>query len=38
MKFTCLSDCVYCFYCYFAVIIFFKCFTVDGCDESLVYI
>ena len=31
MKFTCLSDCVYCFCCYFAVIIFFKRFTVDGC-------
>ena len=30
MKFTCLSDCVYCFCCYFAVIIFFKRFTVDG--------
>ena len=38
MKFTCLSDCVYCFCCYFTVIIFFKRFTVDGCDESLVYI
>ena len=38
MKFTCLFDCVYCFCCYFAVIIFFKRFTVDGCDESLVYI
>ena len=27
MKFTCLFDCVYCFCCYFAVIIFFKRFT-----------
>ena len=35
MKFTCLFDCVYCFCYYFAVIIFFKRFTVDGCDESL---
>ena len=38
MKFTCLFDCVYCFCCYFAVITFFKRFTVDGCDKSLVYI
>ena len=38
MKFTCLFDCAYCFCCYFAVITFFKRFTVDGCDESLVYI
>ena len=38
MKFTCLFDCVYCFCCYFAVIIFFKRFTVDGCDGTCVHI
>ena len=38
MKFTYLFDYVYCFCCYFAVIIFVKRFTVDGRDESLVYI
>ena len=32
MKFTYLFDYVYCFCCYFSVIIFFKRFTVDGRD------
>ena len=35
MKFTCLFDCVCCFCCCFAVIIFFKRFTVDGCEIHL---
>ena len=35
MKFTCLFDCVCCFCCCFAVIIFSKRFTVGGCESHL---